>query len=96
MYVIAILFFLISGLTILGGTIAWIGTLFELVMAVTSMQAFGIMCGGAVMAVLSIIMFFIFSPKMKDVGGVMGDMLDGMMESQGALHKRSLKNRNFP
>ncbi len=92
MYVIALLFLFISGLTILGGTIAWVGTLFELTMAVTSMQAFGIMCGGVVMAVISIIMFFIFPPKMKNTGTMMGNMLGDMMEGM----EGSLNDRNFP
>ena len=80
MYAIAILLLIIGGAISLGGTIAWIGALIGLITAITPLAGFGILCGGAALEVIAIVMFFAFRPKMENVGAMMGNALGSMMK----------------
>lgn len=80
MYIIAILLSGIGAVVTAGGAVVWVCTLLGFVTTFTSMQAFGIMCGGAIMEVIAVVIF------MSD-----GNMLGNMMKNI----KNTLDNQDF-
>ena len=91
MFVLAIVFFVISTMVTILGAIVGLGALLEIITTATVMNGLSIMGGGVIAQLLTATLCVIFRPKMEDVGEMMGDALGGMVKGM----EKSLDDWDF-